>query len=181
MKKEHQDISKIILKTVSAVGVIGVAVLAPNVLQVLNSRTKERNKYYIPTVLRNLQKKELITLEKNKKGTFVRLTSKGKDKLAKFKVVDYKIPRPKKWDGKYRIIIFDIHEYRRPTRDKLRKVLEGIGFVKLQNSVWVYPYDCREFVILLKASFKIGKDILYIEALSIENDSWIKKHFQLHK
>lgn len=54
-----------------------------------------------------------------------------------------------------------------------------IGFLKLQDSVWIYPYDCEELVALLKADFRIGKDILYVIADSLENDGWIKRHFGL--
>ena len=54
-----------------------------------------------------------------------------------------------------------------------------IGFLRLKDSVWVYPYDCEDLVTLMKADFKIGKDILYIIAETIENDSWLKKEFGL--
>ncbi|KKT75590.1 MAG: hypothetical protein UW71_C0001G0001, partial [Parcubacteria group bacterium GW2011_GWB1_44_7] len=55
----------------------------------------------------------------------------------------------------------------------------SVGFMKLQKSVWVYPYDCEDFVNLIKADFKIGKDLLYLIVDSIENDKFIKEYFQL--
>jgi len=54
-----------------------------------------------------------------------------------------------------------------------------IGFVRLQNSVWVYPYDCEDLVKLLKADFRIGREVLYVIADSIENDMWMRKEFSL--
>lgn len=67
-----------------------------------------------------------------------RLTDKGKDKaiLANLLIED------KKWDGKYRIVIFDIPEKRRVTRDILRAKLKGWGFIPWQQSVWVTKKNC---------------------------------------
>ena len=70
-------------------------------------------------------------------------------------------------------------EKRKGLRDKIRLTLNSIGFVKLQDSVWVYPYPCEDLIVLLKADFKIGKDLLYIIADSVENDSELQKLFNL--
>jgi hypothetical protein len=43
--------------------------------------------------------------------------------------------------------------------------------------VWVYPYDCEDLITLLKADFKIGKDLLYVITESIENDKWLRQSF----
>ena len=77
------------------------------------------------------------------------------------------------------MLIFDIREERKILREKVRNTLRCIGFEKLQKSVWVYPYDCEDLITLLKADFKVGKDILYIIADKIENDRWLKKKFGL--
>jgi CRISPR-associated endonuclease Cas2 len=76
-------------------------------------------------------------------------------------------------------LIFDIPEKRRAVRDQLRQTLNNIGFIKLQNSVWVYPYECSELISLLKSDFKIGKDVLYLTVTEIENDEFLRKHYQL--
>jgi len=86
---------------------------------------------------------------------------------------------PRRWDKKYRIIIFDIKETRRGARDTLRIWLTQLGFIQLQRSVWVYPYECQEVVTLLKAHIHIGKDVLYLTADFIENDRWLRKAFDL--
>jgi len=76
-------------------------------------------------------------------------------------------------------VIFDIKEWKRGVRDELRNWLLHLGFVRLQNSVWVYPYDCEDILVLLKSNFKIGKEVLYITADKIENDYWLRKEFSL--
>jgi hypothetical protein len=86
---------------------------------------------------------------------------------------------PKRWDNKWRILIFDVKEERKTLREKIRLTLRAIGFTRLQDSVWVFPYDCEDFIALLKADFKVGKDLIYIIADTIENDKELRKHFSL--
>lgn len=75
--------------------------------------------------------------------------------------------------------MFDIKEPRRSVRDALRRELQAVGFVKIQHSVWAYPYPCEDFIALLKADLHVGKDILYLVVEEMENDYLLKKHFSL--
>jgi DNA-binding transcriptional regulator PaaX len=83
------------------------------------------------------------------------------------------------WDGKWRVIVFDISEKKRKLRDEIRGVFVRVGFKRLQDSVWVYPYDCEDFVALLKLHFFIGKDMLYMIVEKLENDRHLKEDFGL--
>ena len=71
---------------------------------------------------------DLFVLKKTQRGNFVRLTQKGEDRLRKFELMGYKLKKPKKWDKKWRMLIFDIKEERKGTRDKIRFTLKRIGF-----------------------------------------------------
>jgi len=182
VKNNRVDVHKIILDLVAVTGVISISLVAPNALQViklLGSQNNKRREYYFNTSVERLLKGGLLNVTKNKQGTFLSLTKKGKENLLQYKLGEYKIPISRIWDKKYRIIIFDIREVRRGVRDSLRRYLQQFGFVRLQQSVWVYPYDCHELITLLKTSFRIGREVLYIEASSIENDGWLKKYFNL--
>ena len=156
---KRKDITKVILVSIAVVGITSMAVLAPNTLQALaifqrGNKKASKYKYYLPRAISRLERQGYICFEKSKKGTFVRLTQKGKERVAAYELEKYDISVPKRWDGKYRIVTFDIKEYKRYIRDRLREHLENVGFVRLQNSVWVYPYDCSEFIALLKADRK---------------------------
>lgn len=172
-------IQKAILKTVATAGVLSIALAAPNALQTLRSfgfdLRKRRNESVNNSRIRLVQNG---LLECNENG-LLKLTSKGEAKLRQLELHDYKIKKPKRWDNKWRVLIFDIREERRATRDKIRRTLSVIGFIRLQDSVWVYPHDCEDLITLLKSDFKIGKDVLYIIADTIENDSWLRKQFNL--
>ena len=183
VKIKRENIQKAILSGIAAVGLLSMAVLAPNALQALKffgiePKTKWQ-KYNVNHSFKRLKDHGLIYFETTSKGTFVRLTQKGENRLRKFKLLGYKLKKPKKWDGKWRMLIFDIREERKGSRDKIRFTLKRIGFLRLQDSVWVYPYDCEDFVTLMKADFKIGRDLLYLIVDTIEGDTKIKNYFKL--
>lgn len=183
-RQKYLKISKTILAVVALAGIITIAMVTPNALQVLkifNDKGRRKNdyRYYVKIVLGRLFKRKLVKFERKGDKTFVRLTEKGKIELLKYQLGDLSINKQKKWDGKWRIIIFDIKEFKRNLRDTLRKELVNLGFMRLQNSVWVCPYECEEITILLKSSLRLGKEVLYMTVENIENDRWLKKEFNL--
>lgn len=174
-KTKNIKIKKMILQSIATVGILGVALVTPNVLGLLKIKNNRYKKRYVDSVVNKLIKNGL--LEKGKDG--ISLTKKGEKELEKIESKNYEIKKPKKWDGKWRILIFDISETKKTTRDNIRRTLMMIGFVKLQNSVWVFPYDCEDLITLLKVDLMVGKDMLYIIADKIEHDFEIKKRFGL--
>ena len=124
-------------------------------------------------------RKNYKSFKKENGEIFARLTKKGDSIIRKMELGRIKIKKQKKWDNKWRVIMFDIKENRRKTRDQFRIYLQGLDFRQIQKSVWVCPYPCESVIKLLKADLAIGKDILYMTVESIENDYWIKKEFNL--
>jgi len=173
-------IQKIILASVATAGILSMAMLAPNAIQTLKLFDKRKSRTFRQT-LNNSRRRLIRTgLLENKEG-FLKLTEKGRQKLEEFERRDYKLTRPKKWDQKWRVLIFDIPEKRKGTREKVRLTLQSLGFKHLQDSVWVFPYDCENLITLLKADFKIGKDMLYLIVEKIENDKNLIDYFGLEK
>lgn len=89
--------------------------------------------------LKRLRENGFIDLIDDKELSF-RLTDKGRDKAlwTRMKLVD------EKWDGKWRIVIWDVPEKRRVARDLLRYKLKWLGFKQLQKSVWVTKKNCTQ-------------------------------------
>lgn len=174
------DVSKAVLQTIKAAGILSVMLVAPNAMQMFGNRgllnLNKRQKGIINNARDRLVKDG--NLERDSRG-FLSLTEKGKEKLRQYELSEYKLIIPKVWDKKWRVLIFDIPEYIRPLRDKIRLTLMSIGFMRIQDSVWIFPYDCEELVALLKADFKVGKDLLYLVVEKIENDKQIRKLFHL--
>ena len=92
---------------------------------------------------------------------------------------DYKLKKPKRWDQKWRVIIYDISEKKARIRRQILSLFHQAGLYMLQDSVWIYPYDCEDIIGLLKTDFGVGKEVLYIIANEVENDKYLRSHFGL--
>ena len=173
------NIKKVILGTIATAGLLSVAALAPNAIQVIGAigqKNKRRARIFENSLSRLFDQK-LVVFEVMAKGKFLRLTAKGKFELQKLTNGEWKERRKSFWDGKWRVIIFDIPEARRRDRVKLWRLLRRLGFFRLQDSVWVYPDDCEDLIKLIKADMKIGLAVTYIIADSIEGDGRVAKFF----
>ena len=170
-----------VLAAVGLSGLLLVAMAAPNAIQLLGKTSiGKRFKDQTLTTLSRLAKEGLIKFEKRGGKRYARITEKGRKVLAlELQKKALQAQAKKRWDRRYRIVIFDIAEVRRSIRIRLRETMRAAGFVRLQDSVWVYPYDCEDFTALLKADLHIGREVIYIIAESIENDGWLREHFNL--
>ena len=181
-RERYGKIEKAVLATLVVGGMLSVAAVAPNVFSAIPRSRVQRLPNYrqgIEKAITRLARKGLIVFEDTSGGKRIRITEQGKQIVARISADSLRIKKPRRWDKKWRIVIFDIPETRSRTRKKLRMTLETIGFLKLQHSVWIYPFECEELIALLKVDFRIGKDVLYIIADCVEHDSPIKKHFNL--
>lgn len=93
------------------------------------------------SVIHSLKRDENILTAS--RGKF-KLTSKGRqftiDAFPNLKFLN------KKWDGKWRIVGFDIEEKSRSIRNKFRKFLYRFGFGMLQESLYISPLPIEEDV-----------------------------------
>ena len=74
---------------------------------------------------------------------------------------------------------FRIPEKKKRAREQVRQILSSAGFIRLQNSVWVFPYDCEDVIGLMKTDLGIGKNLLYMIVDQIENDRHLRIEFGL--
>ncbi|MFA6269714.1 MAG: hypothetical protein WC657_00705 [Candidatus Paceibacterota bacterium] len=181
-KVKKANIQKIILESVKLIGLIGVAAIAPNVLVAMKKMGFITHRRQIESIKRSrdtLIKKGLL---EDKNGQ-LKITPGGKRYLSRcLSLGDNKeLNKNKKWDGKWRVLIFDIPESRRFDRTNIRQALVSIGFMRLQDSVWIYPYNCEDLASLLKAETETDGDVLYMIVEALENDEEVKKYFGLNK
>ncbi len=177
-RRRRKDLQRYVLSAVALSGGLVIAAVAPNVLQLLGRHrlsSVPRQGELVVRARKRLIEKGLLKSE----GGYVRITEKGERKLLELEGMRYQVSKTKKWDGRWRMLIFDIPEKRKSLRNRIRETLMGVGFIKVQDSVWLYPFDCEEFVVLLKADFRIGKDLLYAIVDSLEGDHFFRSHFGL--
>ncbi len=138
-----------------------------------NKRNKKKNKkpskFSIKQSLWRLRRAGFV----EKKGKSYFLTKKGK------KLADYILSRKKvfekKWDGKLRVVIFDIPERNSKGRDWLRQELYLIGYKKLQESVLIGKWSLPEDLIRDIKKKKIGNFVNYILAEKVYKNIISKK------
>jgi CRISPR-associated endonuclease Cas2 len=166
-----------------AVGVVVlIAATAPNVAQLLKYfpgyKKGARFNYQTKSALSRLAAKGLVVFIEKGDKRYARITESGKHMLD-LETARMQIGKKKRWDRRWRLVIFDIPERRRSVRTRLRKFMSLCGFHRLQDSVWVYPHDCEDLIVLVKAEFRIGADALYLIVEQIERDKHLREHFHL--
>ena len=130
--------------------------------------------------INSLYSSHLVQEKDNGDGTTtLTLSENGKQRALRFNIDKLEIKKPTKWDGKWRIVIFDIPEKLRRLRDSLRLHFREIGLIKLQKSVLVYPYSCTKEVEFILEFYNARKYVRFIVAEEIDNELDLKKKFNL--
>lgn len=92
----------------------------------------------IKTAIANARRYHLLRPVKRGRHASSEITEAGKKRLAAMlPIYDDK----RTWDGRMHLITYDVPEHKRTDRDLLREVLRNLGAGKLQDSVWITPYN----------------------------------------
>jgi phenylacetic acid degradation operon negative regulatory protein len=75
------------------------------------------------------------------------------------------------WDGRWRLILFDVPEVRSSARNKLRRYLQSRSFGYLQNSVWITPDPVSEERALLAGGSVDVESLIVLEARPCAGES----------
>lgn len=182
---KYLPMRNLILRTLAVGGIMSVALIAPKTLSLLKkldrAAANRKNLYgRITQAIRNLEHAGMIRTSGERGRRNIELTGKGHTTIETIYASEYRIPEPAFWDGKWRVVMFDIREKRRKVRSRLRLLLLGAGFLRLQDSVWVHPYPCDEFIGLVRAHLKSGTgEMLSFIAEALESDRKLREHFRL--
>ena len=65
-------------------------------------------------------------------------------------------------------MVFDIPDKKNKERRALSKRLKDLGFYPLQESVFIYPYDCRDEIDFLCEFLSIGRYVNYCIVESLD-------------
>lgn len=86
--------------------------------------------------------------------------------------------RQKPWDGKWRLVIYDIKESDKALRERLRTELKHLGFIFVQKSAWLTPYSVEEDLKkFLKAQGLWGKILVFKAQLPLSESRKLIKLF----
>lgn len=113
---------------------------------------------------KRLRERGLVDFVSDEKLAY-RLTDQGRQKA----VMQSLAVDDKKWDGKWRVVIWDIPEKRRSARDLLRYQLKSWGFTPWQQSIWVTKKNCTKPLREYIRKIGIGDWVKVLESDNIED------------
>ena len=97
------------------------------------------------------------------------------------KIWSLSIARPARWDGKWRMVLFDIPAKKSRSRHSFRTRLKELGLVLYQNSVWVYPYPLEETIRAISDFYMISDCVLFAVAEKLNGEKSLERRFGLKK
>ena len=128
--------------------------------------------------IKYLEQRGQIQLIKKNDDLFLKLTKKGKTKILLHRL-EQSFEKPNSWDGKWRLIIWDIPESSNLERDKIRRVIKNLGCYRLQHSVFITPYPWPAPAVEYLNESGLLKFIRFIRADKLDDEGALKKHFGL--
>lgn len=143
-----------------------------DLLDELNLKNPYQLMYY-------LRKNEYIDIKESNGISEIYISEKGKEKVLKYKVDDLSINRPKRWDRKWRLVVFDIPEKQKQARNLLSAKLKELGFKTIQKSVYIYPYPCLDEIEFIRTIYGIRNFVFLATVENIEGGERLKKLFKV--
>ena len=138
------------------------------------------NENSLRRAIKRLYQSKLIDYKENTDGTItVILGEDGKQKALRYNLDKIAIPVPNKWDGLWRMIIFDVPESHRQGRYALMTKLKNIGFHSLQKSVYIFPYPCKDEIDFIVEFFRLRPYVRYVIVKEIDVELDLKHYFDL--
>jgi predicted transcriptional regulator len=128
---------------------------------------REKNRKRFSQIIKNLKNKGYLNVKDIENRKAVMITPRGMKQLFEIELkVGEKNKRP---DKKWQMILFDIPEVSRRSRDLFRKQLKYLGYQNLQKSIWVCPYDVLKATQELIKNYKLDRFVrlLLVEEIKI--------------
>ncbi|MBI3955483.1 CRISPR-associated endonuclease Cas2 [Candidatus Gottesmanbacteria bacterium] len=182
-EKHSYPAVKNLLHVLAAAGTIGLIFAFPGAAPALGSLilgNQSHDRWKTKQILRRLAKQKFIRAKENNDNTVtVTITKLGMMRALTYNLESIRLERVKKWDKKWRVVIFDIPEKSRRVRDVFRQRLQQLGLYLLQDSVYVSPYNCFNEIEFLRELYGVAFTVQYLLVEKLENDSLLQKHFEL--
>jgi len=172
-----------LLKGVAFAGILIIAAtnprFGPNMLKALENELKRKKWTSTYQSMNHLSEKKLIKLENLGHGKYkLKLTAEGKKLFDELKMAELKIKTQRKWDGKWRLIMFDVPNTHSKNRLAFTEKLKELGFRMIQKSVWMHVNECRKEIEILKKFYEIERYVVY--AIAVELGDYDKNYLSSH-
>ncbi len=174
---------KSLLHALAAAGSIGLMFAFPGAAPALGSLilgNQSYDRWKTKQILGKLVRQKFLKMKENNNNTVtVTITKQGMIRALTYNLESMHLGKPKKWDKKWRVVVFDIPEKYKRVRDVFRQRLQQLGLYQLQDSVYVSPYKCFDEIEFLRELYGVAFTVQYLLVEKLENDSFFRRHFEL--
>jgi len=167
-KKEKE-----ILRLVGTGLLVSASLVAPNLPMAFK---KGKSKQNYRRSFQNVYDKNLIYLS----GEKVHLSAKGQKLMEQILSEEIEIKKHE-WDGIWRIISYDIPEDQKKERNYFRRKLTSLGFLELQKSMMVIPYECKEEIAVIAQNLRISPYVMHLVTDNLPRQAEMVKKFTLEE
>jgi hypothetical protein len=87
--------------------------------------------------------------------------------------------KARSWDGRWRVIVFDVPESKRAIRDYFRSLLKRLGFAEFQRSMWLSPHKTPSFLLKILEDPVYRKYARHMTVSDIDYDDDLRRKFKL--
>ncbi len=174
-------ITKAVLALAFLAGAVTTMAVAPNVFVAFAPRGRRRAFFDTTSFrasMRSLKNQKLVEHPAGDTNVFC-LTNRGVNRALTEAYRNLKIAIPERWDRIWRVVLFDVPEKHKWGRDEFSKKLRELGFFRMQRSVFVIPYPCREEVGFLSSLYNIEHYVRMFEARAVGGDSDLREYFSV--
>lgn len=133
----------------------------------------------IHRTVQRLRARRLIRLRKRHHESVLTLTDAGRQQGRRNALAVLTVTKPARWDGQWRVVVFDIPEEQKVAREALRAKLRHLNFYQLQRSVFVTPYECRDAIEFLKEFYGLDHCVHYLVVSKIDCHEVLRGRFDL--
>lgn len=183
-KKRYANATAI-LKLVGTGAFLAASIAIPNLPRILKPFLQEDeydiwkrfNIPYLKRTLTRLERQKLVTIRNDEKYQIVEITDAGKRRILKYALDELVIDKPKFWDGKWRMVSYDIPSNLKRLRQIFREYLSTWNFYPLHESVFLHAYPCIKQVVFLREYLGIGEYVRIFLVSQIENDTPFREFF----
>ena len=177
---------KEVLKLVGAGAFLAASLVAPNLPLVLKPFLNSQEEYeawkrfnipYLKRTLKRLEQQKLVEFDEEERRQVIKITDGGRRRILKYAIDELAIEKPKFWDGRWRLVSYDVPVKIRSLCHIFREYLRAWGFYSLHESVYLHAYPCEKQVEFLREYLGIGEYVRIFTVAKIENDRPFKDFF----
>ena len=141
---------------------------------------RELKRHELYRAVKEFHHERLVDYREGNDGSIsVVLTDDGQRVALNLNLENMAIKAPKRWDGKWRLVIYDIPDRKKAAREEFRHQLKELGLHEWQESVFVHPFPCENEINLLVEFLEIRSYVRSAEMSRPTNEAELKIKFGL--